>query len=477
MDTQPMSYKIMVFSWNTESIGISETMDANIAAYNRTSCTSYLSGVTTWQYSCNIPDFYPRLAELIKENNPDLVVMGFQEDRFPGSYFHSHLLPEEMPKVGYGLVKRTKLMGIGVTTYKGIKNGDLFERGIRVSIYAKNRLIPLIASEEKEMRLVMNNNGQDEYVCSSHITRGKGATASYIMLPGFGRLAFICCHLPFNARSLITERKYKNNMLRQNEVNQSNICFNNIIENLVLFKEPVPTHVIYFGDFNYRLSDPRPASAVAYEFIDKIHDPAHIRDMYLQYDELKEQMRRKNIYEFYEGISNQGPSFVPTCKMEKGRNYTNHVDLKIHRNTRDTTNDCHSYQHIGQSPIQLRDTTRGCIHSGSSIQHNILYAMNHYDISDDDDFPLDLFPAVPSSRDSDTHQPISNTISNSDGVSRSWKTGKQDQRVPSWCDRILYNKFGNDGHNLICTYYDRFDVGETMSKSDHAGVLSIFELK
>jgi hypothetical protein len=363
-----------------------------------------------------------------------------------------------MPKIGYGLVKRTKLMGVGVTTYKGLKTGDLFERGIRVSIYAKHRLISLIASEEKEMRSVMNNNGQDEYVCSSQITRGKGATASYVMLPGFGRLAFICCHLPFNARSLITERKYKNNMLRQNEVNQSNICFNNIIENLVLFKEPVPTHVIYFGDFNYRLSDPRPASAVAFEFIDKIHDPAHIRDMYQQYDELKEQMRRKNIYEFYEGISNQGPSFIPTCKMEKGRNYTNHVDLKIPRNT----------------DLKLRDTTNGC----HSYQHNILYAMNHYDISEDDDmFPLDLFPSVPSSRDSDTHQTISNTNSNSNGISRTWKTGKQDQRVPSWCDRILYNKFGNDGHNLICTHYDRFDVGETMSKSDHAGVLSIFELK
>jgi len=216
------------------------------------------------------------------------------------------------------------------------------------------------------------------------------------MLPGFGRLAFICCHLPFNARSLITERLYKNRMLRQNELNQSNVCFNNIIENLVLFKKPVPTYVIYFGDFNYRLADPRPASEVADELNDKSEDTGFIRDLYHEYDELREQMRRKNIYELSEGVSNQGPSFVPTCKMVKGR----------------ITSTCY-------------DKEEG---------------IKAYEGTD------------------------------------CWKTGRQDQRVPSWCDRILYRKFGDDPHNLICTYYDRFDVGEVMAKSDHAGVLSMFEL-
>ena len=168
-------------------------------------------------------------------------MIGFQEDRYPGSYFHSHLLPEEMPKIGYGLVKRTKLMGVGVTSYKNALKGDPHERGLRVSVYAKLDLIPEIEKEEAEMRIAVGNDGQDEYLCSSFVTRGKGATVSYLMLPGIGRIAFICCHLPFNARSLITERLYKNRMLRQNELNQSNVCFNNIIENLVLFRQPVPT--------------------------------------------------------------------------------------------------------------------------------------------------------------------------------------------------------------------------------------------
>lgn len=380
------SYKIMVFSWNTESVKLSETMDLDIAEYNRTSYSTYFPGLTTWKYDCDIPDFFPKFSNFIRDNSPDLIVIGFQEDRYPGSYFHSHLLPEEMPKIGYNLLKRTKLMGVGVTSYKGLLQGDLFERGIRVSIYVKKHLLSMIEREEAEMRAVISNDGQCEYLCSSFITRGKGATVSYVCLPGFGRLAFICCHLPFNARSLITERIYKNKMLRQNELNQSNLCFNSIIENLVLFKDPTPTHVIFFGDFNYRVSDPRPASEVAREFLDRSHDIEFIRDMYLNYDELKEQMRRQNIYHFSEGINNQGPTFIPTCKMSKNR-----------------------------------------------LQ----------DVSDDLEY---------------------------------WKTGREDQRVPSWCDRVLFNKFGEDGHNMICTYYDRFDVGNVMLKSDHAGVISIFEL-
>ena len=399
-DNQHKSYRIMVFSWNTESISLCETMDEEVAKSNRTSwggINFFGIGATTWQYKCDIPDFYPKLADFIQRNSPEIVVIGFQEDRFPGSYFHSHLLTNEMPKIGYGLVKRTKLMGVGITSYKNTIKGDPHERGLRVSIYAKSELVPIIEKEETEMRAAIGNDGQEEYLCSSFVTRGKGATVSYLMLPGLGRLAFICCHLPFNARSIFTERMYNNRMLRQNELNQSNVCFNNIIENLVLFKNPVPTYVIYFGDFNYRLADPRPASKVADELNERFDDTVLIHDLYIEYDELKEQMRRKNIYEFSEGVSNQGPLFVPTCKMVKGR----------------ITGTCYS---------------------------------------DEKDYPQAY-----EGKDC-------------------WKTGKIDQRVPSWCDRILYQKFGDDPHNLICTYYNRFDVGDTMSKSDHAGVLSMFEI-
>lgn len=370
MEIAKSSYRIMVFSWNTESIQLCETLDTKVSETNHENI------------SMNKADFLPDLIKFIEEKQPDLIVIGFQEDRYPGSYFHSHLLPKEMPKFGYGLVKRTKFMGVGITSYKGLLQGDIFERGIRISIYAKEKLISLIENEEKEMREKMADDGQLKYVCSSIITRSKGAIVSYIILPGFGRLAFICCHLPFNAKSLITERLYKNRMLRQTELNYSNICFNTIIDNLVLFTDNIPTHVIYFGDFNYRISDQRPANEIADEFIINSNNISYLKEMYLKHDELKEQMRRGNIYEFSEGKNNEGPLFLPTCKMVKGR------------------------------------------------KDNIY-----------------------------------------------WKTGKQNQRNPSWCDRILYAKISNnDSSVLTCTYYDRFDVGNTMNKSDHAGILSLFVL-
>jgi hypothetical protein len=371
-------YKILIFSWNTASVGLSETLDKNICNFNR-------SGWTTWRYVSNVPDFFPKFADMIGENDADIIVIGFQEDRHPGSYFHSHLLIEEMPKIGYDLVKRTKLMGVGVTSYKGAKEGDLFQRGIRLSVYAKKHLVPVIEKEEHELRTAVGNNGQCEHICSSTLFRNKGAVGSYLMLPGFGRLVFICAHLPFNARSLRTERQYNNQMLRQNELHYSNICFNNIVEELVLFKKPCPSYVVYFGDFNYRVADHRPASLVANELLQNTNNSDYIHNLYNIYDELHQQMIKGNIYTFCEGVSNEGPAFLPTCKMDKQR--------------------------------YINDKIKTC-----------------------------------------------------------WSTGKEDQRIPSWCDRILYKKFNDDGHNLVCTYYDRFDIGETMSKSDHAGVISMFEL-
>lgn len=462
---QTKSYRIMVFSWNTGSIGLCETMDAETAAYNRTSYSTMIPGITTWKYACDIPDFYPKFSKFITDNAPDLVVIGFQEDRFPGSYFHSHLLPEEMPKIGYDLVKRTKLMGVGVTSYKGVLKGDLFERGLRLSIYAKSDLAPIIEREEIEMRSAMGNDGQSEYLCSSTVLRGKGAVSSYLMLPGFGRLAFICCHLPFNAQSLITERIYKNKMLRQNEINQSNVCFNNIIENLVLLKGPVPTHVIYFGDFNYRLSDPRSATEVANEIYNHCNDIPFMQNLYSEHDELKEQMRRKNIYEFQEGIGNRGPLFVPTCKMIKGRISDEVFDEAP---TEELPMDIDEMVYYGSLKSNFESQLQN--------QKSNIIGISQLD-------PKSRLGPLLGSKSSEmisTHS-CNETLrlgsKSSQMIStHSWKTGSHDQRVPSWCDRILYNNFGTDGHNLTCVYYDRFDVGTVMAKSDHAGVIGVFDL-
>lgn len=372
-------YKLLVFSWNTESISLAESLNPEVVDENRQSYSSVIPGITSWRCNSFLPDFFPDLEKKIKEEDVGVVVIGFQEDRFPGSYFHSHFLPEQMEKLGFSAVKRTKLMGFGVTSYKGLFRGDIFERGIRVSVYAKRGLVPLIEKEEAEMRKAVGNQGQDEYLCSSCLTRSKGATVSYLKLPGVSRLAFVCCHLPFNSKSLIVGKLQGNTMIRQTELNSVNACFNNIVQDLVLLQDQVPSHVIFFGDFNYRLQSPGSASEVAAGF--QSGNPEFLKEMYTKFDELREQTLRKNIYEFHEGVEGRGPCFPPTCKLKKGRKEDELV----------------------------------------------------------------------------------------------FKTGRLDQRVPSWCDRILYKTFSGTG-TLACTSYERFDKGQTMTNSDHAAVLAVFKI-
>lgn len=368
------NYKFLVFSWNTQSVPLCESPNNATAENNRNNGGFFGFNLSMWKPEYVVPDFFPHLKEKICEENPDIVVIGFQEDRHPGSYFHSHYLPSEMPEIGYSLLKRTKLMGIGKTSYDNMFSGDLMRRGIRVSIYCKKELLAMIENAETELRAAQSNDGQDEYVLNSML-RNKGATVSYLCLPGYGRFAFICCHLPFNSQNLVEEKFHGQNMIRQTELNSCNEKFNLVYENFVLQRPSPPTYVIYFGDMNYRVSSDLGATRIGQTMDDVETD---YKELYTEYDELKEQMTRGNIYEFSEGIDNEGPCFAPTYKLDKNRK---------------------------------------------------------------------------------------------------WKTGKYDQRNPSWCDRILYKKTGQDGHDIVCTYYDRFDYGLAMSRSDHAAVMAVFEVK
>lgn len=357
------NYKIMVFTWNTKSIPL-ENFDKNQSILNFFPFSNMISSILPNPIEA---DFFPALKEEILLNSPDIFVIGFQEDRKPGSYFHSYFLPNKMKEIDYKLLKRTRLMGIGLTTMQGINQGDFFQRGLRISVYCKKNLYETLKFEEREMCLAMGNEGQSYYY--DNLFFSKGAIVSYLVLPKIGRIAFICCHLPFDSSSLIKAKKSENNFLRQNAINISNVCLNKIIEELVLSKDCVPNHVILFGDLNYRVSN----TIIKNNSIEDLN----LNLMY-SFDELKSQMNKENIFSFSEGIDNKGPSFLPTSKLNRFRQY---------------------------------------------------------------------------------------------------KWGKFMQRIPSWCDRILYAKFKEEGnpYNLSCKKYERFDRGYSMSLSDHAAVYGIYD--
>ncbi len=183
--------RIFTFSWNTESVRIGESLSREILEENR---KSYFG---THHFACETPDFFPALIHKILDSRADLVVLSAQESACPGDYFNSHFLPEEMPKYGYTLLKRTKMIGVGITTYKALRSFDFKLRGLRISIYVRSDLAHDILAVEDTLEMDIGNS-QKEYVCTSMFTRNKGGTVSYVRVPAVGTFAFINSHLPFH---------------------------------------------------------------------------------------------------------------------------------------------------------------------------------------------------------------------------------------------------------------------------------------
>lgn len=441
---------ILTFSWNAEAVRLCDSMnyqEAKTSQAHEQQTSSYFGGM--WSMAsrvgqaagslaaaalpCTIADFFNDMRAKIQLHNPDIIIIGFQEDAKPGSYFHSDLLGKEMPSLGYDYVKRTRLMGVGVTTYKAAKELDVKGRGLRLSVFARPDLAKVIEIEEQELRSYTDSQsynpfdtaeGHYSHICTSSVTRGKGGTVSYITLPGRGVLAVVNVHLPFNAGTLIEAKRLQDKLIRQDQLNYANICFNNIVRSLILYPERpgvspptsldrnAVTHAIVLGDLNYRLySDDSDAEAMANKLLEAYENENKeaIRQIYLNHDELIREMKKENIYGFQEGVDNQGPLFMPTCKMAKGRRQVCKFDKRYEQGFKDI-------------PTELR-------HKASFTAPDC------------------------------------------------WKLGKFDQRIPSWCDRILYNKVQEDNpNNISCTLYDRFDIGDAMNKSDHAGVYAVLEI-
>ena len=399
--------KIFIFSWNTQSVRFYESLDEDIVTNNRKEKTS------TWIYNGEYADFLPKIIEKIKEYDPEIVVFCFQEDVYPGSYFHSHLLKEEMSKLTYDFFNCERLLGIGKTSIKNLSNYDVTARGLITSIYIKEIVNFLPDSPYMKYKPAFYYDS---------IFRNKGAICIYITVPNRSAknenkdktIAVINCHLPFNSANLTESVIKQDLMIRQDSLNKQNEFFNEIYRKFVLNEEIVgcsmnnkqvgcstnnkPTNlsVIFAGDFNYRMvpsinwSAARTSARIFellshFYFGDTLEDETEMekesyREMFRQFlltnDEYEQQKNKKNIYFISEGINDMGPLFPPTCKMNVKRN--NELSIK------------------------------------------------------------------------------------------SYKYGKTDQRVPSYCDRIFYS-------NLECKEYDIFDFGN-ISKSDHIALIGKFEL-
>ena len=301
---------ILAFSFNTQSNRLVESLSPDVVEGHRENGYLSLISPTAWRYSGSIPDFWTPLSEKIQQEHPMIIAIGFQEDVRPGSYFHSHLLPEQMTLLGYRLYDRTTLMGVGQTTATGLIQADPFVRGLRLSVY--------VHSEFKSHR----GTSWPALSYAPSLFRNKGAVAIYVTLPNNEVLAIVNTHFPFDSQSLTTTVIKRDLMIRQNAVLAQDRFFNEAYRELILDAPARPAHVLFMGDLNYRI-DPfmdwsaRETGAILLRTLET--SPEQYAELIDRHDELRQQLRKGNLYPMLEGIENKGPVFAPTCKMEQTR--------------------------------------------------------------------------------------------------------------------------------------------------------------
>lgn len=374
-----MSLKVMVYCWNEESIQFAPRIQDE-------DMKKYFGGTfSTWIYSGSngvVPDFVLNWVEEVKQGSPDVVFFAFQEAQ-SDDRLSDEALVFEMNTINYVPLKATSLTGIGVTTFKYQSAGKA--RGLRNVVFVKRNMVETIAKEESLMRTNIGDNYQSYYSLDQF--RSKGGIVSFVKFPGYGPIAFVNCHLPFQSSTLMTYKKSKDIFSRKIGVLETDAAYNTIIRELIwmnsypAFQGEIyrPHAIILCGDLNYRVTIPPEELKAGYDIRNE-WDGYMAR--YAQCDEYRQEKTIGNIYPMSEGVERKGPQFYPTDKMVKGRN------------------------------------------------------------------------------------PGDTTLS-------AYNLGKEEQRQPSWTDRILYNTTPGSTLSIQCTSYDRMDIGN-MRLSDHAGVKATF---
>lgn len=399
---------ILILTWNTQSINLSEKLGKD-SSMGR----SYYDKLKGYLYPANDPDFLIPLKKRVLQEKPTIVVIGLQEDSKPGSYAISHAIPETFAP-DYVVLRRDRMMGVGKTTWKKLTHYQLPQlRGLRTVILAKTDWWKQKMSCQTKPNLVCHEIPYYKW------TRGKGGLAMILNLPN-ENLQFCFCnvHLPFDASSLYDKNK------RNIALNEQNNAFNRIYDECIetckdetnlagtwslgkqlwqwlyrivpfsLIPRPTKTtynnnsfnlkntHFFMFGDLNYRVSKKKPNIMVSlYKsqhslLKNEVHES--LSQVYLNSDELRQQMMKDKIPKMKEGVQGEGPIFQPTAKLDHNRS------LLIDNND-----------------------------------------------------PNEMHP---------------------------FKLGKHKQRIPSWCDRILYQSILKNGGHIECNQYERWDDVSSLKK-------------
>lgn len=309
--------KLFIFTWNTQTIRYKEDQT---------------------------PDFVEALAKKILKEKYDLVVLGLQED----SIRDSPLLAGEQNHfstalVGYELLEVVSLSGWGVTTYKALRDDwEYRPRGLRLAVYKKeNAEINIIDVETRQMPCLGIKNW---------LTAGKGGVTVNLKT-SVGDISFLNVHLPFNSQSLNSPQERYTEMLWQAR------CLQHLYTDAT--ETFNPDYLFLLGDLNFRVQFR--GESTAKEITERLFsEEGYLESLVREADELQLLLDYSRNSEdlslvppLNEGLNNGGPLFLPTCKLQQGRENEKCVieDYRAGNNNRRTPSWCDRILYTGRRGV------------------------------------------------------------------------------------------------------------------------------
>ncbi|XWV25694.1 hypothetical protein QJ857_gp0019 [Tupanvirus soda lake] len=295
-----MSLKVAVFTFNTEAqvfcCSCNEKKSCGLAR-------KLISYVST---DCVRTDFVNEYINYISAQNaglPDVFIIGLQESSMsnPKKGFKSDQLlfafKDCVSKINpnYVLVKE-KLEGIGAEGIRGLRIGLLINKNFTTdfSFYFYKPLF------ESSLKI---SEGQ-------HF--GKGAILLELKVIKDAKnyhMHFINTHLPFLEKLNDQGKEIRDKTLQETLQSFEKKLKNETSESITKF---------IMGDLNYRI-DFNNDEDISKKFIEQLNkNELNIDNInqYKDYDQLRKTLN-SDLIAYKEGINNDGPTFLPTCKLEK----------------------------------------------------------------------------------------------------------------------------------------------------------------
>lgn len=346
--------RVMNFFWNAEELRVCETSSQKEADKSRSS-----SWFINRRKPCSAPDFMENIRGYLDkfpdsdENSIDIISISTVE-KTSESYLHTEYLEPAMNELGYSLFKYYYTNNIG--------DGS---NSIRLSIFMKEILVDSFALESNTRFYFFGNDGSFDFKCKRE-GRNSGFIAVNIGHPYYGVVSFVVVSLP-DHKSVEMEMTYK--LYKTYIKNINNLCLYEMTEKIIkeISNEFKTLHLFIMGDFNYVIdTDEELLTAIKNDMSNSLIKNFISRD---QLAEIKDVIFNG---EMKEGVNDEGPAFVPTWALKKGRGRDCQVgDTLSDQNVKSLKPKCYSdVQKIGWKSRMLYNSSEDSAYVINCIHYN-----------------------------------------------------------------------------------------------------------